>query len=102
MTIHLSSKNRQKRRKYIISHLKIRDVLYSLQRERKIVSNCSETAKESLNFRYSGVVATRDISERLKLGLELFGSSRKEMMRCMHIAGQSKESENSEVLRQDT
>lgn len=37
-----------------------------------------QTAKDSRNFWYSGVVLNRDISERLKLGLELFGNSKRE------------------------
>lgn len=37
-----------------------------------------QMAKDSRNFWYSGVVLNRDISERLKLGLELFGNSKKE------------------------
>ncbi len=38
-----------------------------------------QTAKQSRNFWYSGAVLNRDISERLKLGLELFGNSKKEV-----------------------
>ncbi len=37
-----------------------------------------QTAKGSRNFWYSGIVINRDISERLKLGVELFGNSKKE------------------------
>ena len=37
-----------------------------------------QMAKHSRNFWYSGFVLNRDISERLKLGLELFGNSKKE------------------------
>ncbi len=38
-----------------------------------------QTAKETPNFWYAGVVLNRDINERLKLGLELFGNSKKEV-----------------------
>lgn len=37
-----------------------------------------QTAEDSRNFWYSGIVITRNISERLKLGGELFGNSKKE------------------------
>ncbi len=37
-----------------------------------------QMAKDKRNFWYSGVVINRNISERLKLGLELFGNSKKE------------------------